>query len=231
MRRIFKYAELTVSDIEAHFGFSTSYAEADTLLLSVSIPNQAYLLLFAINKEGHVMVKEERDGMLFQAVIQYQNFVDGSRHSVYFERLGNETTFIVDQEEIQLSGSISDTKSTTPIKDPAVGEVFVAGVSDAVPELLRFKRFKGCLSSKLRAEGSVLSNCKTLTRLCLCFQILLLKLVRLKRVHWKSTWGSGRRRRTPFLMERSLMESSWGLVLPSHPFDVRPYQWTRHREI
>ena len=150
MRRIFKYTEPAVTDIAAHFGFSTSYAEEDTLLLVVLMPSQSYTLLFVINKEGHLMLKEERDGMVFDAVIRYQNFVDGSRHSIYFERSNNETTFIVDQEEIKLTASILPTPSSTtniPVKDATVGEVFVAGVTDAVNVYNRFRRFKGCLSS------------------------------------------------------------------------------------
>jgi len=148
MRRIFKYGEPSVNSVKATFGFSTSYSDTDTLLLVVSMPNQAYSLLFAINMEGHLMVKEERDGMMFDAVIRYQNFVDGSRHSVFFERTNNETLFIVDQEEIHLSMSIPATpRALEPVKDATVGQVFVAGVTDTASAFNRFKRFKGCLSS------------------------------------------------------------------------------------
>jgi len=150
IRRRFKYPKpsINITDIQVHFGFSTSYSEADTLLLAVSLPGQSYSLLLAINKEGHFMLKEEHDGRIFDAVIRYQNFIDGSRHSIYFERHGSETLFIVDHEEIK--ASITPSTGSAPaalVKDPSVGEVFVAGVNEDTAALSTFKKFKGCLSS------------------------------------------------------------------------------------
>lgn len=142
--------------MEAYFGFSTSYSEADTLLLAVSLPGQTYSLLLAINKEGHFMLKEEREDEIFDAVIRYQNFIDGSRHSIYFQRDGNETLFIVDHEVIKPSITPAKTSALAAlVKDPTIGEVFVAGVNEEKATLSSLKKFKGCLSSMLFSSAKL----------------------------------------------------------------------------
>lgn len=84
------------------------------------------------------------------AKIKYQHFVDGSRHSVYYKRNSDETIFFVDQEEIHISSLVIKPPQfqLIPNQNLNVGEIFVGGVNEAVPDLLNFNRFKGCLSSK-----------------------------------------------------------------------------------
>lgn len=151
IRRRFTNPKDSIKDVEARFGFSSTYAGEETVLLTVQIPGQNYSLLFAINAEGHLILRETVGPVTEGATVKYQHFVDGSRHSVYYMRDSEETILIIDQEEIPVVLLDSKTKfnfKLIPNQNLNVGEIFVAGVNEAVPELVNFKRFKGCLSSK-----------------------------------------------------------------------------------
>ncbi|XP_021943509.1 contactin-associated protein-like 5 isoform X2 [Folsomia candida] len=150
IRRRFNNPADTVMEIETRFGFSSNFFNGkETVLLTVQIPGQNYSLLFAINAEGHLILMETGTNGVEGAKIKYQHFIDGSRHSVYYKRNSDETIFIVDQEEIHLS-SLNTKKpkfQLIPNQNLNVGEIFVGGVNEAVPDLINYKRFKGCLSN------------------------------------------------------------------------------------
>lgn len=158
IRRRFKVPLKVVDDITAHFGFSTTsdtYGEDHTVLLTVQIPGRKYSLLFAITKAGHFLLKENRENSgMYGTLIQYQNFVDGSRHSVFFRRTKDgETLLIVDQEEIEIVPLRDEDQLFAPLaivgeQNHFIGEVFIGGATEAVPSLRGFQRFKGCMSSK-----------------------------------------------------------------------------------
>lgn len=111
--------------------------------------------MFSLNPAGHLVMREYRHGLgVFSSIVQYQNFVDGSRHSVYFRRdVTNETILIIDHEEIFVT--YNETESLTymypgnsRLSDPLKGEVNIGGViDDSDPELSGYKDFKGCMSS------------------------------------------------------------------------------------
>jgi len=150
IRRRFLNPSDSVSSVQARFGFSSTYAGEETVLLTVQIPGQSYSLLFALNEEGHLILRETIGKVTTGSTLLYQHFVDGSRHSVYYKRDPEETILIVDQEEIPVSLLDPNTQmkfKLIPEQNLKVGEIFVGGVNEAVPALERFKRFKGCLSS------------------------------------------------------------------------------------
>jgi hypothetical protein len=123
-------------------------------------------LLFAINSEGHLILRETINKVTTGATVKYQHFVDGSRHSVYYRRDPEETVLIVDQEEIPLLLIEPKTQMTfklIPEQNLNVGEIFVGGVNEAVPALEGFKRFKGCLSSTFQRSFITLPSILCMT--------------------------------------------------------------------
>jgi hypothetical protein len=151
IRRRFNNPRNTVEEIEARFGFSSTYnREETTILLTVQIPGQNYSLVFSISAEGHFSLSESTGMKTEGAKIKYQHFVDGSRHSVYYKRTSHETIFMVDQEEILVTSqrSLPPNFELIPNQNLNTGEIFVGGVNEAVRDLFGMDRFKGCLSSK-----------------------------------------------------------------------------------
>jgi len=159
IRRRFKNPQQSVTSIETRFGFSVMYSKDKHILWTLYLPGQSYVLLFAVDQQGHLIINEKHGEQGIEATISYQHFADGSRHAVYFKRDLEETLLIVDQQEIQvdrLTGGrslifmeSSEEHFSMPLivpHDSQTGEVFIGGVNEAVPMFMHFKRFKGCIS-------------------------------------------------------------------------------------
>lgn len=60
-----------------------------------SIFSRSYYLLVALTGEGDLVFEEDREGSAYGARLTDRNFLNGARHSVYYQRNGSDAYLLV----------------------------------------------------------------------------------------------------------------------------------------
>lgn len=56
---------------------------------------RSYYLLVALTSEGQLIFEEDREGSAYGVRLNDRNFLNGARHSVYYDRDNNTSTLLV----------------------------------------------------------------------------------------------------------------------------------------
>lgn len=99
-----------------------------------------------MTSKGHLIVQEDREGAVFEAIVATKSFINGARHSVYYKRDQNESELLVDRELIPMTQI-----PATPIndkRDMGANEVLIGGQNTSDPRFQYYKAYSGCISSK-----------------------------------------------------------------------------------
>nr|CAD7450192.1 unnamed protein product [Timema bartmani] len=97
--------EGSVHQVKVQLAFSsTDPRQWNSVLLLLQTENKrSYYLLVALTSEGELVFEEDREGSALGARIKDRNFLNGARHSVYYQRTGDNAVLMVDREEVPLA--------------------------------------------------------------------------------------------------------------------------------
>lgn len=108
--------------------------------------SRSYYLLVGLTPEGFLIVQEDREGEVYGTIVQKKTFINGARHSVYYQRDGNESRLFVDREIIAMEQIPAQTFTNVP--ERGANEVQIGGHNTTDPRFAIYKGYSGCLSSK-----------------------------------------------------------------------------------
>ncbi|XP_062553411.1 axotactin-like isoform X3 [Armigeres subalbatus] len=114
------------------------------MLLLQSKNDRSYYLMVAINAENHLVIEEDREGTTYEAIIG-QNFMDDSRHSIFYSRRGEESSLLVDRKTYPMK--LVQSKSLIPVPEAGENHVQVGGVNTTDLRFAVYKSYDGCLSN------------------------------------------------------------------------------------
>ena len=97
------------------------------------------------------MFEEDREGDrgTIGSRVKDRNFLDGSRHSVYYHRTNETATLLVDRAEVVLVPLPVEPISEQPGPRSGTNEVQIGGIITNDPRFASYRGYSGCLSSKL----------------------------------------------------------------------------------
>ncbi|XP_023715268.1 EGF and laminin G domain-containing protein isoform X5 [Cryptotermes secundus] len=138
-----------VDQIKVHLAFSsTDIRQKNTGLLLLQTENkQSYYLLVALTSEGELIFEEDGEGSASGARVSDRNFLNGARHSVYYQREGDSAMLLIDREPVPLMPISFLSRSDVPEGDQGTNEVQVGGLNTSDPRFAVYKNYKGCLSN------------------------------------------------------------------------------------
>lgn len=92
------------TDFEQYFK-TNPYDECVIILFKLSIISslfhrRSYYLIVALTSEGHLNFEEDREGQTYGVRLD-KNFLNGARHSVYYTRVNNSATLLVNEIYLQ----------------------------------------------------------------------------------------------------------------------------------
>ncbi|XP_068991293.1 axotactin isoform X2 [Neodiprion pinetum] len=141
-----------VNQVKIQLAFSSNDLRQRTmaLLLLQTENKRSYYLLVALTSEGHLIFEEDREGSAYAVRINDRNFLNGARHSVYYERNNNTTTLLIDREAVPLSNPVlsfaADNESN--LDNPGgANEIQLGGLNTTDPRFTAYKGYTGCLSN------------------------------------------------------------------------------------
>ncbi|XP_069674286.1 axotactin isoform X2 [Periplaneta americana] len=138
----------SVNQIKVHLAFSSSEKQRNTVLLLLQTENkQSYYLLVALTSEGELIFEEDGEGSASGVRVSDRNFLNGARHSVYYQREGDKATLLIDREPVVLMPISFLSRSDVPEGDQGANEVQVGGLNTSDPRFAVYKNYKGCLSN------------------------------------------------------------------------------------
>ncbi|KAK6631049.1 hypothetical protein RUM44_003221 [Polyplax serrata] len=139
-----------VKTIKVQLAFSSSDPrQRNTVLLLVQTEKKSYYLLVGLTSEGQLIFEEERDGSAYGARIIDRNFLNGARHSIYYQRKNDEAVLLIDREVVPLGliPVLSITEHTEYFN--STNEVQIGGLNTTDPRFVSYKSYSGCLSNVL----------------------------------------------------------------------------------
>ncbi|XP_014478319.1 PREDICTED: uncharacterized protein LOC106746323 isoform X4 [Dinoponera quadriceps] len=137
-----------INQVKVQLAFSTNeLRQRTTALLLVQTDNKrSYYLLVALTSEGQLIFEEDREGSAYGVRLNDRNFLNGARHSVYYDRDNNTSTLLIDREPVQLLPipilSLGDEDET-----PGATEIQLGGLNTTDPRFSAYKGYTGCLSN------------------------------------------------------------------------------------
>nr|CAD7256084.1 unnamed protein product [Timema shepardi] len=143
--------EGSVHQVKVQLAFSsTDPRQWNSVLLLLQTENKrSYYLLVALTSEGELVFEEDREGSALGARIKDRNFLNGARHSVYYQRTGDNAVLMVDREEVPLAPILVLTLTDLTSSDKGANEVQVGGLNTSDPRFTAYKSYSGCLSNVL----------------------------------------------------------------------------------
>ncbi|KAL0270939.1 UNVERIFIED_CONTAM: hypothetical protein PYX00_008205 [Menopon gallinae] len=140
-----------VDMIKVQLAFSSSdIRERSTVLLLLQTDSRrSYYLLVGLTGEGHLVFEEDREGSAYGTRITDRNFLNGARHSVYYQRNGDETVLLIDREPVSLVQIPVLSLADYAEHSNSVNEVQIGGLNTTDPRFVSYKSYKGCLSNVL----------------------------------------------------------------------------------
>ncbi|XP_063236083.1 axotactin isoform X2 [Bacillus rossius redtenbacheri] len=141
---------MPVNQVKIQLAFSsTDTHQWNSVLLLLQAENtQGYYLLVTLVNAGELVIAESREGTVTGARINNKSFLDGARHSVYYQRTGSKTMLLIDREEVPLKALVTSlTDEAGDVK--GVNEVQIGGLNTSDPRFSAYKSYKGCLSNVL----------------------------------------------------------------------------------
>ncbi|XP_047111390.1 neurexin-4 isoform X1 [Schistocerca piceifrons] len=139
-----------VEQVKVQLAFSSSFPhKTNTVLLLLQTEHKRnYNLLVSLSSNGHLTFREDQEGSSLIANVADRNFLNGARHSVYFQRKNDNTTkLLIDQENIKLEPTGVLSLSDLPTGEQGANEVQVGGLNTTDPRFTAYKSFNGCLSN------------------------------------------------------------------------------------
>ncbi|XP_051168302.1 axotactin isoform X3 [Leptopilina boulardi] len=143
-----------VNEVKVQLAFSTTdnnRQRTQALLLLQTENKRSYYLIVALTSEGHLNFEEDREGQTYGVRLD-KNFLNGARHSVYYTRVNNSATLLIDREHVHLqplpvlsSGDDDDNKENDD--SPGVTEIQIGGLNTSDPRFSPYKSYTGCLSN------------------------------------------------------------------------------------
>lgn len=136
-----------VDQIKLQLAFSSAdLRRANRVMLLLQTENdRSYYLMVAITEDGFLQFEEDREGSSYGAVIE-KNFLNNVRHSVYYNRTGNEALLLIDREVVELKEVA--VFALTQVADIGRNAVQIGGINTTDPRFAVFKSYSGCLSSR-----------------------------------------------------------------------------------
>lgn len=137
-----------IEQIKLQMAFSSGdLRRVNRILLLLQTENdRSYYLLVALTADGYLQFEEDREGTAVGAKIE-RNFLNSARHSIYYKRDENETTLLIDKQEIKIEPI--NVLSLTQVADIGANEVQIGGINTTDPRFAVYKSYMGCLSSKM----------------------------------------------------------------------------------
>ncbi|KAG8223988.1 hypothetical protein J437_LFUL012091 [Ladona fulva] len=138
-----------VKHVKVQLAFSSSeLRHMNTVLLLLQTENKrSYYLLLALTSEGHLIFEEDREGesSAYGAIITDQNFLNGARHSVFYQRTNENAVLLIDREPVLLT----QLPATTFPNMSGVGtnELQVGGLVTSDSRFEKYEDYNGCLSN------------------------------------------------------------------------------------
>lgn len=119
------------------------------MLLLQTENDRSYYLMVAITSDGFLQIEEDREGSAFGAIIE-RNFLNNVRHSVYYQRTGDDSMLLIDREEVLLEPVV--VLALTQVADAGSNSVQIGGINTTDPRFAGFKSYSGCLSSSYKTN-------------------------------------------------------------------------------
>ncbi|KAJ8981073.1 hypothetical protein NQ317_007210 [Molorchus minor] len=137
----------SVDHVKFQLAFSTDdVRQKNTILLLLQTKNhRSYYLLVGLSLEGYLTVQEDREGEVYSATLNKKNFINGARHSVYYNRDFNDSELYIDRELTPMDQIPAQTFINIP--EPGANEVHIGGHDTNDPRFAIYKRYSGCLSN------------------------------------------------------------------------------------
>lgn len=141
----------TVEKIKLQLAFSSGdLRRASRVMLLLQTENdRSYYLMVAITSDGFLQIEEDREGSAFSVVIE-RNFLNNIRHSVYYQRTGDDAMLLIDREKVALESKV--VLALTPVADIGSNSVQIGGVNTTDPRFAGLKSYSGCLSSSYNIQ-------------------------------------------------------------------------------
>lgn len=117
------------------------------MLLLQTENDRSYYLKVAITSDGFLEIEEDREGSAFGAVIE-RNFLNNIRHSVYYQRTGDDAMLLIDREKVSLEPKV--VSALTQVADVGSNSVQIGGINTTDPRFAGLKSYSGCLSSSYK---------------------------------------------------------------------------------
>ncbi|XP_034249744.1 contactin-associated protein-like 2 isoform X2 [Thrips palmi] len=141
-----------VNQVKVQLAFSSNDARhrSTALLLIQTETRRSYYLLVAISAEGELIFEEDREGTATSigARIKDRNFLNGARHSLYYKRVDQSATLLIDREPVALQPisvlSYTEDKDASPRVSDAV---HIGGLKTSDPRFGAYTSYSGCLSN------------------------------------------------------------------------------------
>ncbi|XP_037048941.1 contactin-associated protein-like 5 isoform X3 [Bradysia coprophila] len=135
-----------VEKIKLQLAFSSGdLRRASRVMLLLQTENdRSYYLMVAITSDGFLQIEEDREGSAFSVVIE-RNFLNNIRHSVYYQRTGDDAMLLIDREQVSLEPKV--VLALTQVADIGSNSVQIGGVNTTDPRFAGLKSYSGCLSN------------------------------------------------------------------------------------
>lgn len=103
--------------------------------------------MVGLTPEGFLIVQEDREGEVYGTIVEKKTFINGARHSVYYQRDANDSKLFVDREIIPMEQIPAQTFTNIP--ELGANEVQIGGHNTTDPRFAIYKGYSGCLSSQI----------------------------------------------------------------------------------
>ncbi|XP_021696167.1 contactin-associated protein-like 4 isoform X2 [Aedes aegypti] len=135
-----------VEQVRLQLAFSSNdMRRANRVMLLLQTKNdRSYYLMVAINAENNLVIQEDREGATYEAIIGH-NFMDDSRHSIFYNRHGEESSLLVDRKTYPMK--LIESKALIPVAEPGENHVQLGGVNTTDIRFAVYKGYDGCLSN------------------------------------------------------------------------------------
>lgn len=146
-----------VEKIKLQLAFSSGdLRRASRVMLLLQTENdRSYYLMVAITSDGYLHIEEDREGSAFGAVIE-RNFLNNIRHSVYYQRTGDDAMLLIDREVVALEPTV--VLALTQVADVGSNSVQIGGINTTDPRFAGLKSYSGCLSSSYQHSSRAVSH-------------------------------------------------------------------------
>ncbi|XP_059608344.1 axotactin [Phlebotomus argentipes] len=139
-----------VNYVKLQLAFSSEdFRRTSRIMLLLQTENhRTYYLMLGISADGHLLFEEDREGVAVKGKVE-RSVLNNARHSVYYERHGDNGTLWVDRQNVPLLPFTLMALTGTAADDVGVNEVQIGGINTTDPRFAIYKSYSGCLSNIL----------------------------------------------------------------------------------